>query len=673
MKSTRILFFLLIAIIGGTLPFLCHKSDFLHNLEMKTIDFRMLLQEEEKNLSNSKTVVILIDDAALKQYPYRSPVPRDMLAKMIAILDRSGAELIGLDILLKDFTWEREDALLRSAMIKSGRVVLVNAMRTDDNKTVLDQANDYFLEAALGSGLSDMPIDPTDQVVRTMKPYYQIQENSTPTLSTLLALLQTKASSPKLVIEDKHLVNEEYVIKMTEPPSSVSAEGKNIPIYSASALLTGFLPEEWFRDKIILIGAGYEDNTDSYRTPYYVGKYGWPLTPGVEIHASALETLLNKNFVSFPNSTTVFFLAFGLCLALLFFEGVTNSLFAGFFSLLLLTGYGFFAAYRFEAENEALPFASISIALLFSYGAAVIYRGLTEGRQKRWIQNAFGMYISPDLVKILVNSPDSMKLGGEEKEVTVLFSDLQGFTTISEGLSPTELVSLLNEYLDGMTNIVLKHRGTLDKYEGDAIMAFWGAPLADSAHALHAIQAALEMQEFSEVLSKRFQAEGKPSLITRIGINTGKAVVGNIGSKKRFDYTLIGDEVNLASRLEGANKAYGTTLMIGEQTWSRVQEEVISRELDLIRVKGKQVPVKVFEVISLKEEKKDDMLFLPSYTKALQEYRLMKWQEAEKCFLEVLEIKNDDGPSKTYLERCRNYQKVPPHENWDGVYVMQTK
>jgi len=285
------------------------------------------------------------------------------------------------------------------------------------------------------------------------------------------------------------------------------------------------------------------------------------------------------------------------------------------------------------------------------------------------------MYLSPEFVNILVKKPQLLFLGGVERELTILFSDLQGFTTLSEGLSPTELVALLNEYLDGMTRILLGHGGTLDKYEGDAIMAFWGAPLEQEDHAQRAVTAALEMWRFSENLSREFQQQGKPPIKTRIGLNTGRAVVGNIGSQKRFNYTIIGDEVNLASRLEGANKQYGTYLMISEATYLMVKNHFLVRELDVLRVQGKERPVKVYQVIGTLQQPcpHDIEEMLPLYNKGLSAYRRREWEESLVLFGQAAAVKKGDGPSMTYMDRCRFFLENPPDDEWDGVFSLKTK
>jgi adenylate cyclase len=242
-------------------------------------------------------------------------------------------------------------------------------------------------------------------------------------------------------------------------------------------------------------------------------------------------------------------------------------------------------------------------------------------------------------------------------------------------MTPKDLVTLLNEYLDGMTKILLEHGGTLDKYEGDAIMAFWGAPLLQPDHAKRAVQAALEMSKFSEELNRRFQNQGKFSLKTRIGLNTGRAVVGNIGSEKRFNYTIIGDEVNLASRLEGANKQYGTYLMISHSTYVLVKDLFLSRELDNLRVKGKERPVKVYEVLGPLEDKNrsDLMKMLEFYDRGISAYGQRRWEEALVLFEKALSVKPGDGPSLTYVDRCHYFINNPPSEDWDGIFSLQVK
>jgi adenylate cyclase len=279
------------------------------------------------------------------------------------------------------------------------------------------------------------------------------------------------------------------------------------------------------------------------------------------------------------------------------------------------------------------------------------------------------------VVEELLANPEKIKLGGERKNCTVMFSDVAGFTTISEQLTPEALVKLLNDYLTEMTNIVFEYDGMLDKYEGDAIMAVFGAPLDHGNHAVQACAAALMMQTQLVKLRELWARQNRPKLEARLGLNSGDMVVGNMGSEIRFDYTVMGDAVNLGARLESANKEYGTSIMIGVNTLSKAGDQIIVRELDLLKVMGKNEPVKVFELVGLKDsgipDKKKQILDI--YREGYENYKAKNWQNAKNYFNQVLAIDRLDGPSKTYVKRCDLFIVNPPAEDWDGVYTMLKK
>jgi adenylate cyclase len=278
------------------------------------------------------------------------------------------------------------------------------------------------------------------------------------------------------------------------------------------------------------------------------------------------------------------------------------------------------------------------------------------------------------VVEEMLKNPDKLKLGGEKKDLTVLFSDIRGFTSISERMTPEGLVKFLNEYLTKMTDLVFKYDGLLDKYMGDAIMAIWGAPLDQPDHVRRACLTALDMVEELHRLQKKWSAEGMPFLNIGIGVNAGPMVVGNMGSDRRFDYTVMGDSVNLGSRLEGLNKTYGTNILASEMTFEKVKEEFLGRELDLVRVKGKDRPVKIYELLSLvKTASADQQALAGDFHDALVEYRKRNWDRAREGFQAVLAKFPHDGPAKLYLERCETLSKNPPPADWDGVYTMTTK
>jgi adenylate cyclase len=304
-----------------------------------------------------------------------------------------------------------------------------------------------------------------------------------------------------------------------------------------------------------------------------------------------------------------------------------------------------------------------------------VYHFVGERKQRMLIKTMFSTYVNPSVVEELILNPEKLKLGGERKELTVLFSDIEGFTTISEGMSPEQLVGLLNEYLSAMTEIIFRNDGTLDKYEGDAIMAFWGAPIPQTDHALCACLSALQMSEKLASIRSVWKQQGKPALNMRIGINTGEMVVGNLGGMGKFDYTVIGDSVNLASRLEGANKQYKTGIMVSERTYELVKDKILGRELDLIAVKGRSAPLKIFELLQLRAAGMDGTLkeFLSTYGEGFLLYRERRWDEAKKMFEQALRLKSDDYPSRLYIERATHYSVNPPPDDWDGAFVMLTK
>jgi adenylate cyclase len=278
------------------------------------------------------------------------------------------------------------------------------------------------------------------------------------------------------------------------------------------------------------------------------------------------------------------------------------------------------------------------------------------------------------VVKQLIDSPEHLELGGEEREITAFFSDLQGFTSISESLTPAEIVELLNEFLTEMTNIILKHEGTVDKFEGDAIIAFFGAPNMLEDHAVRSCRASIDMQKRLSELRKRWKDTGKSELRMRIGLCTGLAVVGNMGSKNRMDYTMMGDTVNTASRLEGINKLYGTYTLISETTCKAADNALAVREIDSIRVVGKTAPVTIYQLLGYADDVDEPMqTVVDQYEKGLQAYRSRNWEKAVAYFNKALEFGPGDGPSQTMLERCRYFITDPPDEGWDRAYNIKTK
>ncbi len=317
---------------------------------------------------------------------------------------------------------------------------------------------------------------------------------------------------------------------------------------------------------------------------------------------------------------------------------------------------------------------SLNLALLLPSTLVMLGKFAGEEENRQFIQGAFSKYLAQDVIDQILADPDSLRLGGQSCEITTFFSDVAGFSSISEKLSAEDLVQLLNEYLSEMSDIIMMNRGTVDKYEGDAIMAFWGAPLKYPEHPYNACLSAVQMQARLEELRAAWRAQGRDELKVRMGINTGKAVAGNMGSHTRMNYTVMGDSVNLASRLEGANKYYGSYTMASEYTWLATKDQFRYRELDTIRVVGKAEPIRVFELVGLKGGLSDAReAVLASFDTGLGLYRQRRWKEAMNAFAGALRADLADGPSRVYYARCRKFLSSPPAAEWDGVSSLSSK
>jgi adenylate cyclase len=326
-----------------------------------------------------------------------------------------------------------------------------------------------------------------------------------------------------------------------------------------------------------------------------------------------------------------------------------------------------------QYANLVLPLASLLVMISLIYVINMSYGFFVESRGKRQLAGLFGQYVPPELVDEMSKNPEAFSLEGESREMTVLFSDVRGFTTISEGLDPKQLTKLMNEFLTPMTHIIHHSRGTIDKYMGDAIMAFWGAPLADADHAKHALKAALDMIDALAKLQQDFAAKGWPPINIGVGLNSGLMTVGNMGSEFRMAYTVMGDAVNLGSRLESLTKNYGVHIIVSEFTKELVPD-FIYRELDVVRVKGKDKPVTIFEPVC-EEEKLDKQTkdSLKLYREALKLYRNQNWDLAEMQLINLQKLEPQRYVYEMYIKRIAYFRQNPPGSDWDGVFNYETK
>ena len=445
--------------------------------------------------------------------------------------------------------------------------------------------------------------------------------------------------------------------------------------YSMWDVISGNVPLETFRDKIVLVGATALAIGDIRNTPFE-GVY-----MGVEVHANIIDNLLHseekgrgflKRGLNEQAVDTGFILLFGLVFGYLFSR--VTPLYSTISVLLTLAGFAWLVYFSFVDKGQWLSFVIPAGTLAANYAAITSVRMIREERAKRNIRKSFSQYLSPGVIELIEKDPEKyIRPGGESKELSVLFSDIRGFTTISEGLTPDELVRLLNEYFGQMTEIVFATDGTLDKYIGDAIMAFWGSPYPQEDHAFRSCSCALQMVRGLAALNAKWKEAGRRPISIGIGLNTGLVNVGNMGSARRLSWTVMGDNVNLASRLEGITKQYHVQVVISEATYRQVANQFVCRELDKIRVKGKSQPVNIYELMDVSREQARYEPLLERFDRAMKSYKDQNWSDAASRFSDVLANFPDDGPSQIFLERAIEFSGNAPEGEWDGVYVMKTK
>lgn len=441
----------------------------------------------------------------------------------------------------------------------------------------------------------------------------------------------------------------------------------SFPYFSVADLLAKRIDKSELEGRIVLLGTSAPGLKDQRTTPFE-SSY-----PGVEVHANLVAGMLDGTIKQQPGwviAVELFMLLF-IAIALGFLNNrlePLRSLLVTLVVVVLLVGINLWA----WQQNLVLPIVSPLLLTVLIYVIQSLWGFFAEARNKRQLAHLFGQYIPPELVEEMAESPSDIDISGESREMTVLFSDVRGFTTISEGLDPHDLTTLMNEMLTPMTRVIHDQRGTIDKYMGDAIMAFWGAPLQDPQHARHALDAAMKMIDALPGINQRFRERGWPEINIGVGLNTGVMSVGNMGSTFRMAYTVMGDAVNLGSRLEGLTKQYGVNVIVSEFTRKAVPEYAF-RELDRVRVKGKDEPVIIFQPVGLASTLSADVLSqLQRFHEALELYRAQQWDDAEKI---ILGLQRDEALMiyDLYLERIAAFRAHPPGDNWDGVFTHTSK
>ena len=524
-------------------------------------------------------IILAIDDKSLQELG-RWPWPRDYFAKVVDDLKQSS--VIGIDI---SFFESSEDDSDLAISLKSGNVVL--AMEY----TSFSYKNGELYGETLLKPTSTLGVEGVDFKTGFVNLYTDsdgVTRSFTPSISG---------------VEDHDhfsmVVVGEYVGNIPDLGSSrmlinFYSAPKGYKYISFADVYKNETDPSYFKNKIVLIGATASDLHDDAIVP--ISNIAMP---GVEINANLVQSILTRDFLYYQDdiSTIGLLFIFALLTGILLYRFRIHI--ATIFLALLLIVYIFYSIYSFDSGiimNILYPILSIVLV----YIPIVVIYYLTEERSRKWITSVFGKYVSPVVIDNLIKNPDMINLGGERRNITLFFSDIRGFTSISEKLAPEDLVHLLNEYLTEMTSIITNNQGLVDKYMGDAIMAFWGAPLDQPNHAVMACSSSLEMIDKLKELQKKWKMDKIPSFDIGIGLNTGDAIVGNMGSFKRFDYTAMGDNVNLASRMEGLNKYYGTKIILTEKTYKIVKDNFETRKLDIVKVKGKKKSILIFELLSQK-------------------------------------------------------------------------
>jgi len=608
-------------------------------------------------------LIVAIDEPSLQEIHLPWPWPRQLHAALVERLRAAGARLIIFALLFSEPSPDPEgDRQLASAMLRAGNVLLAETYEVIDepqfSRRLLVQPVEPLRRAAWGLALSMVTPD-EDGVVRRF-------------CSTLGGRPTLPALAVQFCLGPTPFPSGPALIDFVGPPRSLE-------IVSYYQLLDADNPFPMARvkDRVVWVGRVMEahdplrKSADALYTPFFAAS--GQLMAGVEVQAHICHTLLGgtpgRELPSYARVAWYFalFLAAGLGFSRLTPAGGLAIL-AGAIVMLGGTSLMVFMGWRYW-----LPPVLPSMGLTLVWAGNALSQYLVELREKRWLRHAFSRYLSPRVIELLAGDHLRLDLGGEEMEVTVLFADLAGFTALSEEMPPPELVRTLNEFLTPMTRIILEYEGTLDKYIGDCIMALWGAPLPLRDHAVLACRAALRMEEEFRLLQVGWRIRGLTRLEVRLGIHSGLVVAGNVGSHERLAYTVLGDTVNLAARLETVNKVYGTHIIISQATRQQLPDTFLVRELDRVQVRGREGPVTIYELLTRVSPGTAPPLWLDRFAAGRQAFLNRDWQHAADLFQEVLALKRGDRPARLFLERCQEYLASPPAADWDGLYVVEGK
>jgi adenylate cyclase len=641
------------AVLAGVIGCAVLWTPLRHALEAPVFDALTVASAPKRSVL--PIAIVGIDEASFTQLGKRWPWSRELHARLIDRLAQAGASVIAFDVVLAERGEDGGDQAMAQAISRAGNVVLsadhTYTETTSTKQWIRVDPIIEFTSAGAVSGLATTPLDPDDRV-RTFPQYDDAFWRQ-----AIRALIKSRPGS----------VPEPYVA----PGAMLRHLGPThtFPYFSYHQVLNGdpSIAPDAFADQMVLVGFDLRTSPeagrqrDLFATPFIGPSRLY--TPGVELQATLIENaLMGQAIVPVPVWQNTALLALALLLAwpaLVYWSPVRSVLVVG----AVCAGVAILSAWLFVSHNlwlaTATPVLSLGLAFI-STGTGSYW---IERRRATQIRSAFEKYVSSDVVGDIVAHPERLTLGGERRELTLLFSDLAGFTSMSEKLSPEAVADVINLYLNEATKIIMSHGGTVDKFIGDAVMAFWGAPLTDPQHALHGTRAAIAMQQMMDRLQPQFKAFGSDELKLRIGLHSGPAVVGNMGSDLRFTYTALGDTVNLAARLEGVNKAYGTRILLTGDTATQLGPEVSLRPVDRVRVKGKDIPVDIFTPC-------DDPALIDATQHALDAYRAQDWPRATEAWATVRKLCPDDTVAAVFEARIAQLSQLDKQADWDGSVAL---
>ncbi|MFN2373756.1 MAG: CHASE2 domain-containing protein [Cyclonatronaceae bacterium] len=696
-------------------------------LELRSLDTLFEIRGP-LDTSGSPVVLVAISEQSDREIREKYPWPTDLYARLINNLNQAGARTIGIDVIFDqmDIYNPRNDTIFANAIRTHGNVVLAGKVHTEYQRS---RDEDQVSMVEMRSLVEPLPVlrnrnaNPWGFVTAELdmdgfiRRYRLVQEHLGENylafaLQVMLAdqnleNAETIRSGNTLRVGPFSVplyLNETMLINYYGGPTGTFPEFDFDQVIDDDSYMTvseqeifeintfddpeyGLLHQGVFRDKIVLVGATMPELQDYFSTPFAPFRN----MPGYQTHANAIQTILDKSFIYSLGENFELFILILFAVSVVFISLYTSALWGLLAVFLHVSGYTSLVIFMFIEHSVLLPVTGPLLTIVVGYLISVIYNYVTEQREKGRIKLMFGSYVSPELVNIIIDSGDDPKLGGEESVITAFFSDIQNFASFSEKLNPTQLVDLINEYMTAMTEILTEERGTLDKYLGDAIVAFFGAPVHMPDHALKACITSQRMQKKQRELKEKWKSEGKkwPEVVThmqtRIGLNTGLVITGNMGSSTRFNYTMMGDNVNLAARCETACKSYGVYTIATEDTKTEAEKygnDCVFRLLDKIVVVGRTKPVTVYEIVGLRSDANAKTLrCVRLFEMALNEYYGQNFNDAHELFRQSARLEPNQlempgvytNPSLIFLDRCEKMLQNPPDPDWDGVFVMSRK